>query len=73
MVPKFSQVNMLQVEQVLGDDGRLGVSGWKRSDHKRNSEPRDSPLTLPRCWQNLGLGIKTVKSREGQTPRQKEQ
>lgn len=54
--------------------GDLVSVGWERSgDHKRNSEPRDSPLILPRCWQNLDHGIRRVKSGESQIPRQKEE
>lgn len=55
--PRSSQVNVLQTEQQsVGDKGRLRVNGQERSgDHKRNSEPRGSPLILPRRWQNLVL------------------
>ena len=54
--------------------GDLESMGWERlGDHIRNSEPRDSPLILPRCWQNLDLEIRKVKPGEGQTPGQKEE
>lgn len=75
MVPRSSQVTVLHTEQQsVGDEGRLGVSGWERSgDRKRNPEPRNSLLLLLKCSQDLGLGIRKVKSGEGQTPRQKEE
>lgn len=58
----------------MRDDGRLGVSGV--AEVRRSQEEfrvQGQLLILPRCWQNLSLQIRKVKSGEGQTPRQKEE
>ena len=64
----------VRATEYLGMTGDLVSMGWERSgDHKMNSEPRESPLILPRCWQNVDLEIRKVKSGEGQAPGQKEE
>lgn len=53
-----------------------GVMGDLVSEVRRSQEEfraQGQLLILPRCWQNLSLQIRKVKSGEGQTPKQKEE
>lgn len=59
---------------MLGGERRLGVSGVAKV--RKSQEAIQSPGTAShpaRCWKNLSLQIRKVKSGEGQTPRQKEE
>lgn len=51
-------------------DGVSRVGEVRRSQEEVRAQGQ--LLILPRCWQNLGLQIRKVKSGEGHTPRQKE-
>lgn len=58
----------------MGGNARLVVS--RVAEVRRSQEEfraQGQLLILPRCWQNLSLQIRKVKSGEGQTPRQKEE
>lgn len=71
VVPRSSQVNVLQTEQQ--SEGRLGGFGGEGTgDHKRNSQPRDSPPPV-QVLAESGSGDKNSDVWEGQSPRQKEQ
>lgn len=75
MVPRSSQVNVLQLEQQsvgeMEGDGGSGVGEVRRSQEEVRAQGQ--LLILPRCWQNLGLLIRKLKCGEGHTPRQKEE
>lgn len=75
MVPRSSQVNVLQLEQQsvggMEGDGVSGVGEVGRSQEEVRAQGQ--LLILPRCWQNLGLQIRKVKCGEGHTPRQEEE
>lgn len=63
VVSRSSQVNVLQLEQQsIGIKGDLVSVGWKRSGDQKGIQ---RSLIPPRCWQNLDVGIRKVKSGEG--------